>query len=262
MNKIKALIVDDEKLARAAVRSLLEKDSDVVVVGEAVDGIEARQLVALLKPELLFLDVQMPGQDGLALLGGIPPAERPQIIFTTAFDQHALRAFEFHAVDFLVKPFSDARFREALDRAKSRLRGCDIQEATRAVNFLMGHLAKAKADLRQALPDPSAGRLVVKIDGEVHFIEQGDIRWIEGQKDFVRIHTGAGRLLARATLQSLLAKLDASRFIRIHKSTIVNLTYVRRLRPLFTRSLGVELADGTVRSVGRGYRATLEASIN
>jgi two-component system LytT family response regulator len=261
MNKIKTLIVDDEKLARRAVRALLEKDSEVTVVGEARDGEEAHELLPALQPDLMFLDVQMPVCDGFELLARLPAAQRPQVVFVTAFDQHAIRAFDLHAVDYLVKPFSNERFSRSLERAKSRARGVDIRTAEKTLARLLEHLRT------EPKPGPAAGaantpppseRIVVKADGEMHFIEQKDIRWVEGQGDFVKLHTLKQGVLTRMTMQRVADQLDPARFLRIHKSSIVNLGFVRRLKPVMARSLGVELDDGTVLPVGRSYRPALE----
>lgn len=259
MNPIKTLIVDDEKLARRAVRSLLQRDPDIEIVGEADDGIKAREALPGLRPDLLFLDVQMPGSDGFDLLQGLTPAERPHVVFVTAFDQHAIRAFDLHAIDYLVKPFSDARFFQALERAKTRVRGGDLRSAEHALARLLEHLASASRPAPAAPPAPE--RLVVKADGEMHFIEQKDIRWIEGQGDFVKIHTLGRGVLTRMTMQRIVGQLDPARFLRIHKSSIVNLHHVSRLKPVLARSLGVELSDGTVLPVGRSYRLLLEKAL-
>jgi two-component system LytT family response regulator len=261
MNPIKVLIVDDEKLARRAVRVLLEKDADVQVVGEAADGEEAASMMTRLRPDLVFLDVQMPLVDGVLFLKSIPAAERPYVVFVTAFDQHAVQAFEFHAIDYLVKPFSDERFFKALRRAKERLRGGDQQALDRVLMQLQERitaLSRTQPGPLPATPAQMTERLVVKADGEMHFIDQHEIRWIEGQGDFVRIHTPDKRILSRITMQRMVGMLNPAIFLRVHKSSIVNLKYVRRLKPVLARSLGVELDDGTVLPVGRSYRLDLE----
>ena len=259
MKPIKTLIVDDEKLARRAVRSLLLRDPEIEVVGEAADGIEAREVLLRIRPELMFLDVQMPASDGFHLLQNLASVERPHTVFVTAFDQHALRAFDQHAVDYIVKPFSDARFFQAVERAKTRVRGGDLRSTERALGQLLDHLVHKPRQAPAARL--SAERLVVKADGEMHFIEQKDIRWIEGQGDFVKIHTLGRSVLTRMTMQRIAGQLDPVRFLRIHKSSIVNLHCVRRLKPVLARSLGVELDDRTVLPVGRSYRLLLEKAL-
>jgi len=264
MDKITTLIVDDEKLARRAVRSLLEKDPDIHLVGEAADGAAALDSVRRLQPQLVFLDVQMPLLSGVEVLQHLVPAGRPEVIFVTAFDEHAIKAFELHAIDYLVKPFSDVRFQQALDRAKTRVRSATLAGTERALGQLLEHFkVKTPAGAPASPPTASAtGRLVVKADGELHFVEQRDIRWIEGQGDFVKIHMQKGRLLSRMTMHHVLGQLDPTRFLRIHKSNIVNLSSMRRVKPILSRSLGVELDDGTVVPVGRNYRQDLERHFN
>lgn len=264
MDKITALIVDDEKLARRAVRSLLEKDADIQVIGEAADGAAALENVQRLRPQLVFLDVQMPLMSGVEVLRQLLPEGRPEVIFVTAFDEHAIKAFELHAIDYLVKPFSDGRFQQALNRAKTRVRSATLAGTEQALAQLLKHFKlPVRADAPANSPvAPATGRLVVKADGELHFVEQRDIRWIEGQGDFVKIHMQKGRLLSRMTMHRVLGQLDPARFLRIHKSNIVNLVSMRRVKSIFSRSLGVELDDGTVVPVGRNYRRELERHFN
>ncbi len=256
MNKIKVLIIDDESLARRAVRGLLAKDEELTVVGEAGDGEQALDLIAATKPQLIFLDVQMPIMTGPEMLRQLPPGARPVVVFITAFEEHAIKAFELHAIDYLVKPFTDARFRQALERAKSRARSHTLADTERAITELLEQLKSRPAPA--AATPPTMARLVVKADGELHFIEQRDIRWVEGQGDFVKIHTVKQRLLTRLTMASLLEQLDPALFLRIHKSSIVNLSFIRRVKPCLSRSLGVEIDDGTVIPVGRNYRQQFE----
>ena len=256
MQTLSVLIVDDEKLSRRALRVLLERQPDVRIVAEAADGEEALGLIRKHAPDLVLLDVQMPLLGGLELLARLAPAERPHVVFVTAFDQHAIRAFDLHAIDYLVKPFSDARFAQAMERAKVRVRGGNWREAEAMLGRLLAQVQTAIGPATKSAP--AAERLVVKADGEMHFIDQKDIRWIEGQGDFVKIHTVRQGVMTRITLQRITDQLDATRFLRIHKSSIVNLAFVRRLKPVMARSLGVELDDGTVLPVGRRYRLDLE----
>ena len=256
MNRIKTLIIDDERPARRALRGLLEKDADIEIIGEAADGERGLESIRALRPALVFLDVQMPMMTGLELLEQLRPDGWPEIIFVTAYDQYALQAFDRHAVDYLLKPFSDSRFAVALERAKDRV--------------LRGSLAATEEQLRALLaqlqekspPAPAAdyARLVVKADGQLHFISQRDIRWIEAQGDFVKIHLKDRntRPLVRMTMNRIAESLDPALFVRIHKSTIVNLGCVRRIVPVMARSRGMELDDGTRLVISRSYQAVLE----
>lgn len=261
MNRIKSLIVDDEKPARRALRGLLEKDGEIEVVGEAMDGEGALELVRKLAPELVFLDVQMPIMDGFELLRALPPSARPEIIFVTAYDRHALAAFDAHAVDYLVKPFSDARFATALTRAKRRLRSGTLAATEETLRRLLEQIETRAKPLTTPAPTPSPAeyaRLVVKADGQLHFLNQRDIRWVEGQGDFVKIHLKDRGLLTRMTMARVEAALDPRQFVRIHKSTIVNLTTVRRVVPMLARSHGMELDDGRTLVIGPNYRTVLD----
>jgi two-component system LytT family response regulator len=262
MERIKTLIVDDEKPARRALRGLLEKDPEIEVVGEAMQGERALELIAELRPHLIFLDVQMPILTGVELLERLPAGERPEIIFVTAYDHYALAAFEVQAVDYLVKPFSDSRFHAALDRAKKRFRSGTLSATEKALRALLDHLQKNGAtgnDGGATKPAHDYARLVVKADGQLHFLNQRDIRWVEAQGDFVKIHLVGGRgLLVRKTLNSLEGTLDPAHFVRIHKSTIINLGAVRRVVPMRERSHGMELDDGKTLIIGPSYRSVFD----
>lgn len=253
MDKIRTLIVDDERPARRALRGLLEQSPLIEVAGEAMDGERALELIRAERPALVFLDVQMPIMTGIEVLERLPREGRPEIIFVTAYDQHALRAFELAAVDYIMKPFSDARFQAALDRALQRIRAGAPSGAEQALRGLLAHFQK-----QAAAPAGDFARLVVKVDGQLHFVPQHHIRWVEGQGDFVKLHLVKGSLLTRLTMAKLVALLDPAQFQRIHKSTIVNLSYVRVVRPMLARSHGMELDDGTALPIGASYGAVLE----
>jgi two-component system LytT family response regulator len=260
MEKIRVLIVDDERPARRALRTLLENESDIEIVGEAMDGERGIEAIRKLHPQLVFLDVQMPILTGLEMLNKLPAGERPEIIFVTAYDEFALRAFELQAVDYLVKPYSDQRFRTALDRAKRRIHAGSFGATEQALRALLEKLQTAAAPAPQA-PAPGAvdfSRLVVKADGQLHFLNQADIRWVEGQGDFVKLHFKDRGLMVRMTLTKIEEMLDPEIFVRIHKSTIVNLNCVRRVMPMLARSHGMELDDGTALPIGPSYRGVLD----
>jgi two-component system LytT family response regulator len=249
-NPFKALIVDDEPYARSSVRTLLRREPDFQVAAEAANGREALALIGRERPDLVFLDVQMPLMDGLEVLAKILPARRPEIIFTTAFDEYAVRAFEQSAVDYLVKPFTDARFAAAVARARRRLSGGELAKTEQALRDLLACLEKKGAPA----PARSERRLVFKVDGELHFLDQADVRWVEGQGDFVKIHTAQRGLLVRATMAGVLAQLDPRRFVRIHRSSIVNTGCVRRVKAVSEYTQAVELDDGRVLQIGKRFR--------
>jgi len=256
MDKTTVLIVDDEKPARRALRSLLAKEPECAIVGEAADGEEALRRIRDLRPQLVFLDVQMPVMTGIDVLHALRPAERPVIVFVTAYDQYALKAFEIHAVDYLVKPLSPRRFAEALGRARLRLRGDAFKATEKAVTALLQQLEQGRGR-PSASPTGPARRIVVRADGEHHFVDPLDLRWVEAQSDYIRLHLISGQpaLMVRLTMARLLEQLDAARFCRIHKSTIVNLDCVRRFWTVAEpQGHFVELDDGTELAVGRHYR--------
>jgi two-component system, LytTR family, response regulator len=252
MQPIKTLIADDEKIAREIMRGLLEQDPEVSVVGEAADGEEALALIRRLKPDIVFLDIHMPILSGLEAVAALPAAQRPHIVFVTAYDQHALKAFELHAVDYVAKPYTDRRVRDALDRAKRRIRAQSFAQTEEAVSRLLEHFQRVKPDV--APTASKAAPLVLKTDGELHFVEQAEIRWSEAQGDYIRIHGRSRNLLTRMTLATALTQLAPDKFVRIHKSTIINRDCVRCLGPTTAWGRTLELEDGTKLNISRGYR--------
>ncbi len=266
MQTIKTLIADDEKIARRMLRDLLRTDPEIEIVGEAGDGEAVLEAVKTQRPALVLLDIQMPIMTGIEALLHLKPSERPEVVFITAFDEHAIKAFELHAVDYVVKPFSDDRFHQAMDRAKRRVRGDSLDGTERAVDRLLAHLAKkpeavASPPPTVPAPAPAAGKdapFVLKVDGEHHFVNQADIRWIEAQGDYIRVHTTQRNLLTRMTLTHALEQLSPARFVRIHKSCIVNIAYVRRLKPTTAWGRPLELDNGTTLNISRSYRSAVE----
>ncbi len=250
--KIRTLIVDDEPLARQRVRNLLESEPDIEIVGERANGEEAVKAVLDDKPDLLFLDVQMPLLDGFGVLEAIAPEPPPAVIFITAHDRHALKAFEFHALDYLLKPFDRPRFQKALDRARTQLRrhsGVDVSQ----------RLLALLADVRETRPPVE--RLVVKSGGKVSFVRTDEIDWIEAAGNYLRLHVGSDMHLLRETMSSLEARLDPRSFVRIHRSTIVNIERIRELQPSFHGDYVVSLHDGTELTLSRGCRDKLQSAL-
>jgi two-component system, LytTR family, response regulator len=246
--KIRTLIVDDEPLARRKIRRMLARDPDVETLSDCSNGREAIDAITIDHPDLVFLDVQMPEIDGFDVLESIPQPAMPFVIFVTAYDQYALRAFEVSAVDYLVKPFDRRRFEKALQRAKSRLtaeRGSDLNQQTLAL------LEELKA--RSSLVE----RLVIKAGGRTFFLKTEEIDWIEAEGKYVRLHVGKESYLLREAIGSLEAQLDPKRFPRIHRSTIVNIERVRELQPWFHNEYRVILKDGTELMLSRSCRKRL-----
>lgn len=243
MNKIRALIADDEPLARRGIRQLLATHSDVAVVGEARSGHETVRALRELKPDLLFLDVQMPDLDGFGALREIGPKNMPAVIFVTAYDEFAVRAFEAHALDYLVKPLGEARFAEAVDRVREKLRSASAVELSRTLSALLAFREKELARSRIRVPTPG-GDLVLDAD---------EIKWIEADDYYAAIHSTRGRHLIRESLSSLEQRLDGSQFVRVHRSAIVNVNQIRELRNEGGETLLV-LRDGARVPVSRRRR--------
>jgi len=248
--KIRALIVDDEPLARERLRTLLEADPDVEIAGECSSGRAAVAAIEKHAPDLVFLDVQMPHLDGFGVLEAIGPERMPATIFVTAYDQYALRAFEVQALDYLLKPFDRERFHKALRRAKELVRGPAGTELSRRLLALL-------EDLR---PDPKRlQRLVLKSAGRVFFLRTDEIEWIEAAGNYLRLHVGADSHLLRETMNELETRLDPSRFIRVHRSAIVNLERIKELHPWFRGEYVIVLRTGARLTLSRGYKEKFEA---
>jgi two-component system, LytTR family, response regulator len=244
---IRTLIVDDEPLARERLRTLLEQEADIQVVGECADGRQAVQLITEHAPDLVFLDIQMPGLDGFGVLQSITDRPLPAVVFVTAYDQYALQAFEVHALDYLLKPFTARRFQKALQRArqdaKPELTGDDQHPVERRLLNLLDDLGGERRFTK---------RIVVKSSGRIHFVKVDEIDWVEAEGNYVRLHIGAHSHLLRETMKGMEGALDPDKFIRIHRSTIVNTERIRELQPLFHGEYAVMLYDGTRLVASRG----------
>jgi len=255
-HRIRTIIVDDEPTARRGVRLLLERDADIEIVGEAGGGADAAELMLREKPQLAFLDVQMPGCDGFQALAKVGVAAAPVVVFATAYDEHALRAFEVHAVDYLLKPYDDARFTSALERAKNAVRRRTADTVDARLSQLLNYLQTATG---AAAPAESADRILVKSSGEIFFLKAEEIDWIEAEGDYMKFHVAGKTHLMRETMARLEARLDPKRFIRIHRSTIVNFDRMRKLSPSFAGEYAVVLHDGTKLKLSRGYHERIAA---
>ncbi len=245
---IRAVIVDDEPLARKRIRDLLREDREVEIVGECGSGSQALELLERDKPDLLFLDVQMPEVDGFDLLEALE-GSLPAVIFVTAYDRYALRAFDAQAVDYLLKPFDESRFQQAVQRAKERIRRTDG-------GLMSGELLSLLKDV-QAGRKP-VERLVIKSGGRVLFLKAGEIDYVEAAGNYLNLYVGKETHLIRETMQSLEARLDPERFLRIHRSTIVNLERIKELQPWFGGEYVVILRDGRKLTLSRTYRARVQ----
>ncbi|MEX0691862.1 MAG: LytTR family DNA-binding domain-containing protein [Gemmatimonadales bacterium] len=245
---IRAAIVDDEPLARDRIRHLLRGVEDMTIAGEAGDGRTAVTMLRAVMPDLVFLDVQMPEQDGFDVLRAIPVPERPLVVFVTAYDKYAIHAFDFHALDYLLKPFSKDRFRRTLDRVRAQLLVADDGGLPRRLEALLADLGSRAG----------RNRLVVRSGERTLFLAMDDVDWFEAADNYVRVHAGKQVPLMRETMHRLEQTLPADRFVRIHRSTIVNLDRIREIQPWFHGEMVVILADGTKLTTGRSYRGRLD----
>jgi two-component system LytT family response regulator len=244
---VRALIVDDEPLARRGVALRLKRLKDVEIVGECGDGASAVEKILELAPDVVFLDVQMPGMDGFEVLKALPQDDLPSVIFLTAYEQHALRAFEVHALDYLLKPVDDERFAMALERARR------VQEA--------GSRAQMAERIMHLL-DERAGkyfsRFPVRMGSRIQVVLTDDIDWIAAAGDYAELHCAGRSHLLRETMTALEQKLDPAQFLRIHRSRIVRARCVRELRPIDNREYLVKLSDGSEHRSSRTYADRLD----
>jgi two-component system LytT family response regulator len=251
MSNFKVLIVDDERLSRRRIRRLLSLDRECTVIGECANGAEAVETLKTQKPEILFLDIQMPELDGFEVVEALAQMA-PLVIFTSAFDDYALRAFEVHAFDYLLKPFDGRRFLESVHRAKARI----SQDRPGAPDSRILELFESFSKSRRT-PD----RIAVRNSGRVVFLKLDDIDWMEASDNYVSLHCGRETHVVRQTMCDLEAQLDPSKFLRVHRSAIVNLDRIRELQPWFRGDYRVILRDGTELTLTKNHREKLESKL-
>jgi len=232
--KIRCLIVDDEELARERVRSLLADEEDIQIAGEVADGHAAVAAIETHQPDLVFLDIQMPGLTGFDVIEAISGGKIPTVIFTTAYDTHAVRAFEISALDYLLKPFKPARFRESLERARARISGSHVTAGDPALNTLMSHLRAMEG----------GPRILVKSPEKILFVRAVEIDHVEAAGNYLVLHCGAERHIVRETMSAMVKRLEPSGFMRISRSSIVNLSRIRELQPMSSGHYTVILKTG------------------
>ncbi len=288
--RVRVLIVDDESLARQRVRRLLQSEADVDVVGEAESGHEAVALIRELRPDLVCLDVQMPGLDGFGVLRELEGGHVPMVLFVTAYDEHAQRAFDVHAVDYVLKPVDEDRFRAAFDKARTlranavaAARLGELLETVRRLADGSAAIADVRGDVlggaigsglatanaiananASAVPGANghfASRILVKLDGRMFFVKTTEIDWIEADRNYVRLHVGNTAHTIRERIGHLEETLDPRVFARIHRSTIVNLNRVREMQQWFSGDYVVILEDGTRLRLSRHYRDRVEKQV-
>ncbi len=249
--RIKALIVDDEPLARDRIREMLKEHPEVEVIGEARNGEEAIDSVTNHNPDLVFLDVQMPDLDGFDVLQNLKPEQIPLVIFVTAYDHHALRAFDVHAVDYLTKPFDRKRFAEAIDHAKVFMKGVKESDTARILSMLQEIRAGARY----------LERFAIKNGETVFFVRAEDVDAIEAQGNYVRLSLAGSSHLLRDTLNNIESQLNPRIFVRIHRRTIVNIDRVKEVQTWARGEYRVVLFTGAYYTLSRGYRSHFEKFI-
>ena len=258
--RLRALIVDDERLARERLRELLASDPDVDIIGECGNGDDAVTAIAHDRPDLVLLDIQMPELDGFGVVRAVGVEDMPAVVFVTAHDEHAVAAFEVHAVDYVLKPVDPDRFAEAVRRAKRRIATAPGGAARDDDRDLRERLAALVAEVSAAVVPGSAptGRLAIKGEGRVVFVRIADVDWVEAMDNYVRLHVGRDVHVMRETLSNLETRLAGSTFLRIHRSSIVNIDRIREVQPWFAGDYVVILTDGTKLTTGRRYRAAVQ----
>lgn len=250
--KIQTLIVDDETIARERVRRFLSAEDDVEILGECRNGREAVAAIKKLAPDLVFLDIQMPQMSGFEVLAALGREQLPAVVFVTAYDQYALQAFEVHALDYLLKPFHQERFQQSLEHVRKQLQRGGGGRSDQLDQRLLSLLEDLKQGAKQT------DRLVVKTTGRVYFLKTDDVDWIEACGNYVNLHVGGETHLLRETLSHLESRLDPQKFLRIHRSRLVNLDRIKELTPLFNGDHTVTLQDGTALTLSRTYRDRLQ----
>jgi two-component system LytT family response regulator len=244
--------VDDEPLARDMLREMLQGDPQVEIVGESCNGHEALEAIRAEAPDLIFLDVQMPEVGGFEVLAALKGEQTPYVIFVTAYDQYAVRAFEVQALDYLLKPFDQERFDVSWQRAKAQLVRDNNGGMDQRILTLLEELKAGNKYLE---------RLVIKAAGRIYFLETSEIDWIEAEGNYVSVHSGKKSHLLRETISSLESQLDPKKFVRIHRSSIVRLDFIQELQPWFHGEYRVILHDGTQLTLSRNHRDKLQEAL-
>ena len=251
-NRISALVIDDEPLARDMIREMLEPDSEVEIVAECANGREAIEAIKSLQPDIIFLDIQMPELGGFEVLESFEEGNKPYVIFVTAYDQYAVRAFEVHAFDYLLKPFDRERFDVSWQRAKSRIQLDRSGERDQHILALLEELKTGPKYLE---------RLVIKNGGRVFFLNVHDVQCIEAEGNYVCVYDQMKHYLLRETISGLEGQLDPKQFLRIHRSAIVKIDKIKELQPWFHGEYRIILENGKQLTLSRNYRSNLQEAV-
>jgi two-component system, LytTR family, response regulator len=253
---IRTVIADDEHLARRKLRVLLDSEPGVQVVAECQDGQQTVNAAQTHRPDLLLIDIRMPDMDGFQVLKQIAPDEMPVVVFTTAYDQFAIRAFEAHALDYLLKPFDGERLHHAVERARAELLKCHDRDLTGRILDLLAKNTEPKMESKQG-----DDRMVIRAGGKVVFLDVKEIDWIEAAANYVKLNVGKDSYLLREGIGSISERLDPDRFVRIHRSVIVNVRKIKELQPCESGEYIAVLRNGKELSCSRGYRTQLQRLI-
>jgi two-component system LytT family response regulator len=254
---IRVVLADDERLAREKLRLLLASESGIEIVAECGDGAQTVSAIRRHQADLAILDVQMPGMDGFEVLSQLSADEMPVVIFATAYDQYALRAFEANALDYLLKPFDQERLHNAMEKARMHLSGSQNREITRRILDLLSQIVPG-----MPVPTPGEGRLVIREKGRIVFLNLDQIDWIDASANYVRLNVGKESHLVRETIGKIAERLDPNHFVRIHRSTIVDVRKIKELIPVNSGEYIVVLRNGKELSCSRGHRAALQSLID
>ena len=246
--RLRTLIADDELLARKFIRRMLRQDPEVEILAECGNGADAVAMIRKEKPDLVFLDVQMPEMNGFAVLDAVKLDHLPEIIFTTAYESYAIRAFELHALDYLLKPFDQVRFKAALQYAKERFHSRQEDENQLQIGTLLESIRAQQQYL---------DRVIIRADGRITFLQTREIDWLEADDKYVHLHTGNGTRMVRQTLSAMEEQLDPRKFVRVHRSAMVNTDRIKELQPLFNGEHSLVLEDGTRLTLSRKYKDKL-----
>ena len=251
-NKIRVLVVDDEPLARRGIRQLLDSETDFEIVGECKNGREAVSALEKLSPELIFLDIQMPLLDGFSFIEKVGAQNLPEIVFVTAYDEYAIRAFEINALDYLLKPVDPERFQKTLERVREQIKNKQPRQMEQKLAALLENLKLPESE-------KYLERIAIKENGRVAFFNIDEILWISSEGNYVGLHTKGETHLLRETMDAIERKLDSRKFLRLRRSTIVRIEQIKELHPLFNGEFEVVLKNGTRLASSRRYRKNLDA---
>jgi len=251
-NKIRVLVVDDEPLARRGIRQLLDSETDFEIVGECKNGREAVSALEKLSPELIFLDIQMPLLDGFSFIEKVGAQNLPEIVFVTAYDEYAIRAFEINALDYLLKPVDPERFQKTLERVREQIKNKQPRQMEQKLAALLEKLKLPESEKHLE-------RIAIKENGRVTFLNIDEILWISSEGNYVGLHTKGETHLLRETMDAIERKLDSRKFLRLRRSTIIRIEQIKELYPLFNGEFEVVLKNGTRLASSRRYRKNLDA---